>query len=160
MKNIVVAYDTRRGIGKDNDMPWRGHIPSDMRHFVDLTRGHTVLMGRKTFESIGRPLPKRRNIVLSRTALAITGVEVARSLEEALALSSEEVYIIGGQQVYTQALPFADRVYATEIDATFDADAHFPPLNQSDWTESSRDSVRAETDMYSMDFVTYERTAG
>lgn len=160
MRNIVVAYDTLRGIGKDNDMPWRGGVPSDMRHFVALTSGETVIMGRNTYESIGRPLPKRRNIVLSRKALAIAGVEVAASLSDALALSPGDVYIIGGQQVYQESLQIADRIYATEIDATFATDTSFPDIDVThEWSELSRECVRADDDRYAMDFVTYERTA-
>lgn len=157
MKNIVVAYDVLRGIGKDNDLPWLGDVPSDMKHFIGLTLGQTVLMGRKTFESIGRPLSKRRNIVLSRTAMSISGVEVASDLDEAFDLCSEDIYIIGGQRIYKQVLPLADHVFATEIDAVFDTDAHFPQLDRSEWTELSRENVRANTDRYSMKFITYER---
>lgn len=161
MKNIVVAYDKQHGIGKDNDLLWDFRsIPSDMAHFRELTTGHTVVMGRKTFESIRRPLPNRRNIIISSKVLEIVGAEVVSSLDAAYAAipTDEDVYIIGGGQVYAESLDAADRIYATEIDQTFSgADTFFPKIGD-DWHEASREHIPAdERNQYSMDFVTYDK---
>lgn len=162
MKNIVVAYDKQRAIGKNNDMPWHYRdIPRDMANFRELTKGQTVIMGRKTYETIGTPLVDRRNIVISRKALEITGVEVVHSLESAYDLSGEnDVYIIGGGQIYAEALAAVDRIYATEIDATFPgSDVFFPEIDQS-WSEVDRAHHPAdEKNKYNLDFVTYDREA-
>ena len=129
MISMIAAYGKGRVIGKNGQMPW--HLPNDLAFFKRVTSGHTVVMGRKTFESIGRPLPNRRNIVLTTSAdFHASGVEVVHSKAEVLALG-EDVFIIGGAQVYAQFLPEADRLYITEIDAEFDGgDAFFPTWNR------------------------------
>lgn len=133
---FIVAYGRGRVIGKDNAVPWR--MPADLRHFRRVTMGKPIIMGRRTYESIGRPLDGRKNIVLTRDpTFAAEGVEVARSIEEALALAGdvEEAVIMGGADVYAQLLPRADRLYLTEIDAGFDGDRFFPEIDPSEWHE-------------------------
>lgn len=128
MVSMIAAIGTGRTLGKSNDLLWR--IPEDMKRFKSLTTGHTIVMGRKTFDSIGKPLPNRTNIVVTRdTAWQHEGVVVAGSIDEALAKAKEtggEVFVIGGGQIYEQALPFTDRLCLTLIDATKDADIFFP----------------------------------
>lgn len=157
-KYVVVAYDKNRGIGAGGDLLWQRDLPADLIHFKELTTGKTVIMGRKTYESIGRPLPNRQNIVLSRGLTAIPGVVMASSLAEAYAMAEHEVCIIGGGSVYEQALPDTDAVYATEVDASFpQATVFFPPLGP-EWQETAREPHAAdERNRYAYDFVTYER---
>lgn len=126
MISIIVAVAENGIIGDKNTLLW--HISEDLRRFKALTTGHPVVMGRKTFESLGRPLPNRRNVVISRQELAIDGCEVVHSLDEALALfpSDEEVFIIGGAQIYAEALPIADRFYLTRVGHTYEGDTRFP----------------------------------
>src|SRR3989338_139592 len=113
--SIIAAMDRNRVIGKDNALPW--NIPEDLKNFKALTSGKSVIMGRKTFESLGRPLPKRQNIVVSRGMPPIEGVIVCSSLDEAFqAAASEEVFVIGGASIYAQALPYADRMYLSYVD--------------------------------------------
>ncbi len=134
MISLIAAMDRNRAIGKGNALPW--HLPDDLKHFKHITLGKPVVMGRKTFESLGcRPLPGRRNIVVSRNGFAAEGAEVFASLEEALAAAqaeAEEVMVIGGAQIYQQALPRADRVYLTRVETEVEgADAWFPELDDS-----------------------------
>jgi dihydrofolate reductase len=138
--SLVVAWAGRdRVIGRDGDLPW--HLPSDMKHFRELTTGGTVVMGRKTWESIPekfRPLPGRRNIVLSHSlATAPAGAEVYASLESALAAAGTDAFVIGGGSTYSETLPLADRVYATEIAGEVEGDTFFPALDPGEWTVSS-----------------------
>jgi len=158
MKHIVVAYDQNRGIGAENDLLWQRDLPADLRHFKDLTIGGTVIMGRKTFESIGRALPGRQNIVVSHGAVEAEGVLAAPSLEAAYAAAKHEVFIIGGGSIYEQSLADADAVYATEVQALFpNAGVFFPPL-PSGWVETVREHHEAdERNKYAYDFVTYVR---
>jgi dihydrofolate reductase len=155
---LVVAMDAQRGIGIDNQLPW--HLPEDLAHFKRVTLGHPIIMGRKTFESIGRPLPKRRNIVVTRDgAWSREGVETADSLEAAIALAGEEPScIIGGAQIFSQALAAgaADRLIVTEIAHTFDCDTFFPPLPPG-WRETARESHHAAAGGFDYHFVTYEK---
>lgn len=132
---LVVAYaEGNRVIGRDGGLPW--HLPSDMKHFRELTTGGTVVMGRKTWASIPekfRPLPERRNMVLSASVAALDGAEVFGSLDAALAAAEDECFVIGGGATYAEALPHASRVYATEVEGTVDGDVFFPELPESDW---------------------------
>ena len=132
--SIVVAMGSNYVIGRDNDLPWRGKLPADMKHFKDITMNHPVIMGRKTYDSIPpkyRPLRGRTNIVLTRRDDYVpSGAFVAGSLEEAVArCGSEQVFILGGAEVYTIALPLTDEIYLTLIHQDFEGDARFPPLD-------------------------------
>lgn len=129
MISLIVAMAENRTIGKDNKLPWK--LPADLQRFKKLTTGHAVIMGRKTFESIGRPLPQRQNIVISRNPnFKAAGIEVASSLSKALeAAKGDEVFVIGGQQIYAEALALADRIYLTLIHEEIDGDAFFPEFD-------------------------------
>jgi dihydrofolate reductase len=140
--SLIVAMAKNRVIGANGALPW--HLSSDLKRFKALTMGHHILMGRKTFESIGRLLPGRTSVVISRNpALRIEGAIVASSLQQALAASSgdEEAFVIGGERVFREALPIADRILLTEIDRDFDGDTWFPEIDPKDWTETSREPV-------------------
>lgn len=161
-KAIIVAYDKNRAIGQNGDLPWGRSLPADLAQFKWLTKGGDVIMGRKTFESIGsRPLPEREHIVISSRPTGVKGVLTAMNLESALALSRYSTFIIGGARVYGDALkmPEIDTIYATEIDAAFpDADTFFPEIDMTIWQEVSRDHHPADEDnAYSFDFVIYRR---
>ena len=167
MKVGLIWAQARCGvIGKDGVMPW--HLPEDLAHFKRVTQGHPVIMGRKTWDSIPprfRPLPGRRNIVVTRQRdwrpePASDQVQRAASVEEAIALArrhSPDVWIIGGAQIYAQALPLADELVVTEIDADFDGDAHAPALS-AEWREVARDPVVAASGLR-LAFVTYRQAA-
>ena len=154
---IIVATDSSNGIGINNTLPW--HLPEDLAHFKRLTSGHPIIMGRKTFDSIGRPLPNRRNIVISRNAdWRHEGVERVGSLQEALALvaGDGDAFVIGGGQIFEQALPLVDRLVITRIDRTYECDAFFPVLAEGAWREAVReDHVSAAGLPYS--FISYTR---
>ena len=156
---LVVAMDAERGIGIGNRLPW--HLPEDLAHFKRLTSGHPIVMGRKTFDSIGRALPNRRNIVITRNAgWQHDGVERAASLAEALALCGEaEVFVIGGGQIFAEALPLAGRLELTEIAKRFDCDTFFPPLDAGAWHEQAREVHHAQDLGADYAFVTLERAA-
>ncbi|MDO8498015.1 MAG: dihydrofolate reductase, partial [bacterium] len=131
--SMIAAIGKRRELGKENKLLW--HIPSDMKRFRQITVNHAVIMGRKTYESIGRPLPKRTNIVVTRDInFKADGCIVVHSLEEGIEVGKthekEELFIIGGAQIYTQGLQYADRLYMTLIDGEFDADAFFPEYSE------------------------------
>jgi len=154
---MVVAYARNRAIGRDNALPWK--LPGDLAHFKRTTLGRPILMGRKTWESLGRPLPGRRNIVISRNPhYASAGAHVVPDLASAVAAcaSEEEIFIIGGAQIYAAALALADRIVATEVHAEVSGDAFFPRLPEGEWHESSRVPQPAENG-YAYDFVVYDR---
>lgn len=160
MKSIVVAYDKNGGIGADNDLLWKRELPADLRHFRDLTHGDAVIMGRKTFESIGGALGGRKNIVISHYFKVQDGVVFARNLQEAYKeAEGSDISVIGGGSIYEQALPDVDRIYATEVRAVFpNATVFFPKLDRSVWHEVTREPHRADgTNKYDYDFVTYQR---
>ena len=154
---LVVAIDANNGIGIDNQLPW--HLPEDLAHFKRVTLGRPIVMGRKTFDSIGRALPGRRNIVITRNAAwAHPGVETAASLEQAIALlGSERASIIGGAQVFNEALAVADEMIVTHIDHVFDCDTFFPPIDPARWVETARVSHHDAAIGCDYAFVTYER---
>ena len=154
---LIVATDRTRGIGIENRLPWR--LPEDLAHFKRTTTGHPILMGRKTFESIGRPLPERRNIVVSRNpAWQHEGVEAATSLDAAIVLvPATEVFVIGGAQIYAETLARATRLIVTEIDRVFDCDAFFPAIDPNLWRESARQAYYSEHNECAYAFVTYQR---
>lgn len=148
----VVAAVARNGvIGRDGDMPW--HLPDDLRHFKALTLGGTLVMGRKTYDSIGRPLPGRTTVVVTRQPdWSVPGVTTAHSLEDALAAAPDgDTFVVGGGEIYAMALPLADRLVITEVDQSPEGDAHFPAVDWSHWRETARE----RHDGFS--FVTYER---
>lgn len=148
---LVAAIGRNRVIGADGGMPW--HLPEDLKHFKAVTLGTTMIMGRRTFDSIGRPLPGRRTIVVTRDAAwHRDGVETAHSLGAALALAGDvPISIVGGGQIYAQAMDLADRMDLTFIDAEPDGDTVFPQWTDADWREVARDRREG------FDFVTYER---
>lgn len=157
---LIAAIARNRVIGRDNQLLW--NVPEDMAHFKALTQGHAVLMGRKTWESLParfRPLPGRRNIIVSRqTGYAAPGAELAPSLDAALALvaGQETVFVIGGADIYRQALPLADRLELTELDLEPEGDAWFPVWDRNQWRETARQTQRSETGL-GYAFVTWER---
>ena len=155
---IVVAHSSNRVIGNEGALPWR--LPSDMRRFRELTSGHTVLMGRRTYESLPdafRPLPGRRNLVLSGDpGYRAEGAEVFASLDEALAACEGDCFVIGGEVTYRDALPLCERVYATEIDAELEGDAYFPAVDPAEWQLVEDGERRVENDL-GYAFRTYER---
>jgi dihydrofolate reductase len=150
---FVLAVADNGVIGKDGKVPWR--IPEDLAHFKKMTLGHAIIMGRGTWDEVGKPLPGRRNIVVSRTVSALPGAEVTSSLEQAIALAREtddEPRVIGGAQIYRAALPFATRIYLTEVHRSPDGDTFFH-LDRTGFRETSR--VRGATE--DVEFVTLER---
>ncbi|BAK78036.1 dihydrofolate reductase [Pseudogulbenkiania sp. NH8B] len=154
---LVAAMAANRVIGIDNRLPW--HLPEDLKHFKAVTLGKPVIMGRKTYDSIGRPLPGRRNIVVTRQHdWSAAGVEVAHSLEAALALvaEAESACIIGGADLYRQALPLAHRLELTEIAGNYQGDAHFPDFSSGGWQEVQREAQRSEQGL-DYAFVSYLR---
>ena len=154
---LVVAIDAQRGIGIDNKLPW--HLPEDLAHFKRVTLGQPIIMGRKTFDSIGRPLPGRRNIVVTRNpAWGHAGVDAVTSLDAAIALVGDEpASIIGGAQIFATAMDIADRMIVTEIGHTFDCDTFFPPIDRATWLEAARETHHSEANGYDYAFVTYVR---
>ena len=162
MISLIAALASNRAIGKDNALLW--HLPEDMRHFRATTRGKPVIMGRKTWESLPeafRPLPGRRNIVVSRNpAYLAVGATLAGSLEDALrqaeACGAGEVFVIGGAQLYRQALPLCKRLYLTEVDASVDGDAYFPEVPPREWEVISRQPSQ-EASVPAFGFVVYQR---
>jgi len=157
--SIIVAMASNRTIGINNTLPWR--IPEDLKHFKALTMGHHMIMGRKTFDSIGKPLPGRTTVVVTRNReWKIDGCIIAHSLEEALAACSgdEEIFIVGGAELYAQALPLVNKLYITEIKQDVEGDAHFPEFNCADWQKISHEKRRQETPQpLEYHFVTYRR---
>lgn len=143
---IAVATGENFEIGKNNQLLW--HMPADLKFFKQTTSGHTVIMGRKTFESVGKPLPNRRNIVITRDReLKIDQVEVVHSLDEALNVTRNEekpVFIVGGAEIYRQALPKTDTLYLTTIHHTFDADTFFPEIDRTEWQVISTETHQAD----------------
>ena len=155
---IIVAVDAQRGIGVNNTLPWR--LPEDMAHFKRITSGHIVIMGRKTFDSIGRALPNRRNIVITRNLeWRHEGVETVPSLAAAIALLDGQAgFIIGGAQIYAEAIFVADCVIMTEIDHSFACDAFFPALDMNIWQQSERQEYHSIANDFNYAFVTLRRT--
>ncbi|MFZ2125788.1 MAG: dihydrofolate reductase [Candidatus Saccharimonadales bacterium] len=159
MKYIIVAYDKNRLIGGNNTLLWMGEMAADMRRFRELTTDNVVVMGRKTYDSIGKPLPNRQNIVVSRQSIQIDGVTVVHSIEEAYSAAEpgKDVYVIGGGQIFEQSLGSVDEVLATEIDAAYEGDVFFQKL-PSVWQEKSRESHLAdEKNKYNYSFVAYTK---
>lgn len=157
--SMIAALSTNGVIGRDNKLPW--HLPEDLKYFKKVTMGKSLLMGRKTYESIGRPLPGRTNIVLSRQQqFAAPGVIIVHSSEQALAeagrTGATELMVIGGEDVYRTMLPLARRLYLTRVDLQVEGDAFFPPLEPGQWLEVSRHDVAANGDTCAYSFVVLE----
>jgi len=146
---LIAAVGANGVIGRDNDLPWR--IREDLQHFKQLTVGHTLVMGRKTYDSIGRPLPGRRTVVVTRQPdWSAEGVEVVHDVEDALKQTGD-IYVAGGGEIYRQALPYADRLELTEVDQSPAGDVTFPAFDRAEWSETARTPHEGFT------FVTYDR---
>lgn len=160
MVSLLVAASENNVIGKGNAIPWK--LPADMRYFKKLTTGNVVIMGRKTFDSIGKPLSDRANVIITRKSdMRVAGAYVSHSLRDALEKGKEsgrEVFIIGGEEIYRQALPYADRIYLTRIHAYIDGDAYFPALDKKEWVLLSSESKMPDTQhKFAFDFEVYQR---
>ncbi len=156
--SIVVAIAQNHAIGKNNQLLW--HLPKDLKHFKEITSGHTIIMGRKTYDSVGKPLPNRRNIVVTRQDITIDGCEVVNSLQDALKLAEgvDEVFIVGGAEIYKQAMPLTDRIYLTIVHENFEGDAYFPEIKEDIWKETAREDYQAdEKHAFAYSFITLER---
>ena len=159
MVSMVVAIAENNAIGKNNQLLW--HLPKDLKHFKTITSGHTVIMGRKTFDSVGKPLPNRRNIVITRNKdLSIQGAEVVNDLATALSLCTieQEVFIVGGAEIYKQAMADTDRIYLTVVHGSFEADTFFPEIDKDIWEVTASESHEAdEKHTFGFTFSTLER---
>jgi dihydrofolate reductase len=157
MITLIAAAAENNALGKDNDLLW--HLPEDFKRFKQITSGHYIIMGRKTFESFPKPLPNRTHIIITRQEeYLVEGCLVVHSLEEALEIApqNEEVFIIGGAQIYEQALPFADKIDLTRVHIELDADAFFPEFNTSEWNlVFSEKHFKDEKHQYDFTFETY-----
>ena len=161
MLKILVAFDENRVIGKNNALIW--HLPADLKRFKALTTGHVIIMGRKTFESIGKPLPNRTTIVVSRqTELQIEGVILAHSVEEAIlkakTITRDDIFIVGGAEIYALSMPLADEILVTQLHDIFDGDAFFPEISSEMWdlTEQER-GITDDKNTYQYSYITYSR---
>ena len=161
--SLIVAVSRNGVIGADNALPW--HLPEDLKYFKSVTMGKPIVMGRKTYDSIGRPLPGRTNIVITRNSKwSAEGVVVAQTLEEALAQGTkacaedgaDEIVVIGGAQIYSETLPVAQRLYLTEVDADVEGDAFFPAINPDEWKQVS-ERLPELTGIHSYRFLVLER---
>ena len=154
--SIIVAVANNNAIGGDNRLLW--HISADLKRFKAITSGHAIVMGRKTYESIGKPLPNRQNIVITRNAdLVLPGVEVVLSIDAAKAIAKgDELFVIGGGEIYQQTMPLADRIYLTRVWADYKADTFFPEIDMSIWKEVSREDFSAEGDAPAYSFILLE----
>ncbi|MES2128013.1 MAG: dihydrofolate reductase [Pseudomonadota bacterium] len=158
--SLIVAMDAARGIGINNTLPWK--LPEDLAHFKRTTSGHPIIMGRKTYDSIGRPLPGRRNIVITRNAdWQAAGVDAVTSLAAALDLvGTQRAYVIGGAQIYASLIAVADELIVTEIARTFDCDAFFPAFEEKKlWQEVAREPHHSESNDFDYAFVTYKKVS-
>ena len=161
MLSIIVAKGKNNIIGKDNKMVW--HLPEDLKHFKNLTTGHTIIMGRKTFESLGKPLPNRKHIIFSQNPdfkVNDENVEVVHSLLQIQDLieGKEEAFVIGGAMIYNFLMPYVKKMYVTEIEKDFEGDTFFPIIDSEVWKETSREKgIKDEENNLDYYFVTYER---
>ncbi len=161
MLSIIVAKAKNNIIGKNNELVW--HLPEDLKHFKELTTGHTIIMGRKTYESLGKPLPNRKHIIFSQNPdfkVHEENVQVVHSLLEIQDLieGKEEAFVIGGAMIYNFLMPYVKKMYVTEIKQKFDGDAFFPIIDSEEWKETSRTTgIKNEENNLDYDFVTYEK---
>ncbi len=160
MLSIIAALSDNYVIGSNHELPW--HLPKDFQRLKEITIGKTIIMGRATYESIGKPLPKRRNIIITRqTGYQVDGAEVVHSLKEALTLvkDEDEAIIFGGAQIYKLAFAYCDRMYLTIVHTNMDGDAHFPRWSEQEWhAVSSEHHAADEKHAFSFSFYVYERT--
>lgn len=160
MVSIIVATDKQGGIGKDNALLW--HLPNDLKRFKSITSGHPIIMGRKTYDSIGRPLPNRLNIIITQNKdLNIEGCVIVHSLKDAIiAAEGKDVFIIGGGSIYEQAMEIADMIYLTLVDVTLEADTHFPKIEDDKWQiVHSESHSKDEKHNYDYQFIDLKRKA-
>jgi len=156
MIKIIVAMSKNRVIGNNNELIWK--LSSDLKRFKELTTGHPIVMGRKTYESIGRPLPNRRNIIITRnTEYSVEGCEVVSSLEEALLLTNNNCFIIGGGEIYKQSMDIADKIYLTLVHKDFEGDTNFPEIGNEWAIIDSKDFESDDKNEYNYSFIEYER---
>lgn len=160
MISFIVAMDSQRVIGKENQLPW--HLPADLKFFKKVTMGHPIVMGRKTHESIGKPLPGRENVIVTRNKdYASDGCIVLHTIEELLQYveeKKEEVFVIGGAELFTVMFPYADRLYLTQIEHEFEGDVYFPEFHKDEWIRISHEKgIKDEKNPYDYFFNVYER---
>jgi dihydrofolate reductase (trimethoprim resistance protein) len=157
--SLIVAMDKNRVIGKDNDLPWR--LPKEFEYVKKTTMGHTIIMGRKNFESIGRALPGRKNVILTRDkTFSFEGCIIAHSIRDVFDLckNDEEVFIFGGEQIYEMFLPYVEKMYITKIDYAFEGDTFFPEVNYEEWNEVSvEQGITDEKNPYKYHYHVYEK---
>lgn len=156
--SIIVAIGENNAIGKNNQLLW--HLPADLKHFKNKTAGHTIIMGRKTFDSVGKPLPNRRNIVVTRQDITIPGCEVVKSIDAAIALckGETEVFIGGGAEIYREAMDKTDKIYLTIVHKMFEADTFFPEIDFSQWLETDHEDHQPdEKNNLAYSFITLQR---
>jgi dihydrofolate reductase len=156
MINIIVATSKNRVIGNNNSLIWK--LPADLKRFKQITTGSTVVMGRKTYESIGKPLPNRRNIIITRdTNYLVDNCEIVNSLEEALMLCNNDCFIIGGGEIYKQSIDIADKIYLTLVQEDFEGDTYFPEIGK-EWTKVIREDFEPdEKNAHKYSFINYEK---
>jgi dihydrofolate reductase len=153
--SFIAAMSQNRVIGRDQGLPW--NLPEDLKRFRRITKGHPVIMGRKTFDSIGKPLPARENIVITRQEITIPGVKVVSNIDQALKLfegTDQEVFILGGGQIFSESLPRADRIYLTLIEQDFEGDVLFPEVN---WSQFKKTFEEVHTEPMPYRFINYDR---
>ncbi|WP_261134109.1 dihydrofolate reductase [Bacillus sp. Marseille-Q3570] len=157
MISLLLAMGKNRVMGKDNDLPW--HLPEDLKWFKRVSSGHTIIMGRKTYESIGKPLPNRKNVIVTNDKnYEAEGCVVTHSLDEALRQDGEELIVIGGAEIFKQVLEKASRIYLTYIDEEFEGDTYFPELDESKWKLKSKEKgIKDEKNPYDYYFMIYDR---
>ena len=159
--SIIVAVAANNVIGKDNQLLW--HLPSDLKYFKQRTTNHHILMGRKTYESIGKPLPDRTSLIITQNKNyqaqgSFVFTDIQKAIEHARADNENELFIIGGAQIYALALPFADKLYLTKIHAPFEGDTFFPQINSNEWTQTSIESFEPdEKNKFKYDFIELKR---
>ncbi|MEH7236478.1 dihydrofolate reductase [Bacillus sp. JJ1562] len=160
MISLLLAMDKKQLIGKDNDLPWR--LPADLAYFKRVTMGHPIIMGRKTYDSIGRPLPGRENIIVTRdTSYKAEGCKVIHSIDEIVKMNDEtdqELFVIGGAEIFKEILPYSDRLYITEIEEVFEGDTYFPEFDKAEWKVISKEKgIKDEKNPYEYTFFVYEK---
>jgi dihydrofolate reductase len=156
MVKLIVAISKNNIIGDSNRLIW--NLPADLKRFKEITTGHPIVMGRKTYESIGRPLPNRRNIIITRDSnYQVEGCEVVNSIEESLLLTNSDCFIIGGGEIYSQTLPISEQIYMTVVDEEFEGDTAFPELDKSWYISKQENFSKDEKNPHNYSFMIYER---